>query len=80
MDGTLIDSTAGVVEAWTYFAETYPGLDVQEVLRSTLHPASGAIRTARLHLLRIIVASHGVRTVDNLRKHCHIEDPEELEV
>lgn len=34
MDGTLIDSTPGVVGAWELFAETYPGIDVQEILES----------------------------------------------
>jgi len=27
-----------------------------------------------------ISASHGIRTVDNLREHCRIEDPDILEV
>ncbi|PFH51361.1 hypothetical protein AMATHDRAFT_74925 [Amanita thiersii Skay4041] len=57
MDGTLIDSTAGVVGAWNVFKETYPHIDVQNILSS----------------------SHGVRTVDNLRKFCEIEDPVKLE-
>ncbi|KAH9942582.1 phosphatase [Amylocystis lapponica] len=57
MDGTLVDSTDGVVGAWELFAEKYPGIDVTEVLSS----------------------SHGVRTVENLRIHCGIEDPDELE-
>ncbi|OBZ77173.1 Sugar phosphatase YfbT [Grifola frondosa] len=57
MDGTLVDSTEGVVGAWELFAETYPGLDVHDILSS----------------------SHGVRTVENLRVHCGIEDPDELE-
>ncbi|KAJ3011643.1 hypothetical protein NUW54_g2108 [Trametes sanguinea] len=57
MDGTLVDSTDGVVGAWELFAEKYPGLDVTQVLSS----------------------SHGVRTVENLRLHCGITDPEELE-
>ncbi|KAF7798897.1 hypothetical protein EIP86_010125 [Pleurotus ostreatoroseus] len=57
MDGTLVDSTAGVVGAWETFAETYPGLDVENVLSS----------------------SHGVRTVENLRRYCGVEDPDELE-
>ncbi|KAI0089136.1 phosphatase [Irpex rosettiformis] len=57
MDGTLVDSTSGVVDAWKLFAETYPGIDVHEILSS----------------------SHGVRTVENLRIHCGVEDPEELE-
>ncbi|PCH41478.1 phosphatase [Wolfiporia cocos MD-104 SS10] len=57
MDGTLVDSTDGVVGAWEHFKEKYPGLDITEVLSS----------------------SHGVRTVENLRIHCGIEDPEEQE-
>ncbi|CCM05573.1 uncharacterized protein FIBRA_07800 [Fibroporia radiculosa] len=57
MDGTLVDSTAGVVGAWELFKQKYPGLDVTAVLSS----------------------SHGVRTVENLRIHCGIEDPEEQE-
>lgn len=32
MDGTLVDSTDGVVGAWELFAEKYPGLDVTVVL------------------------------------------------
>ncbi|KAI0637977.1 phosphatase [Trametes polyzona] len=57
MDGTLVDSTDGVVGAWELFAEKYPGLDVGQVLSS----------------------SHGVRTVENLKLHCGITDPDELE-
>ncbi|KAI0772034.1 phosphatase [Trametes elegans] len=57
MDGTLVDSTDGVVGAWEMFAEKYPGLNVGEVLSS----------------------AHGVRTVENLRLHCGITDPDELE-
>ncbi|KAL0949337.1 hypothetical protein HGRIS_009409 [Hohenbuehelia grisea] len=57
MDGTLLDSTAGVVGAWERFKETYPGIDIHDILNT----------------------SHGVRTVDNLKKHCGITDPDELE-
>ncbi|EJF62813.1 phosphatase [Dichomitus squalens] len=57
MDGTLVDSTDGVVGAWELFAEKYPGLDVTQVLSS----------------------SHGVRTVENLRIHCGVTDPDEQE-
>ncbi|KAF8640128.1 hypothetical protein AX17_001364 [Amanita inopinata Kibby_2008] len=57
MDGTLVDSTAGVVGAWEVFKQSYPHIDVHDILSS----------------------SHGVRTVDNLRKHCQIEDPTLLE-
>jgi len=34
MDGTLVDSTAGVIGAWETFAETYSGLDIQKILNS----------------------------------------------
>ncbi|KZV75120.1 phosphatase [Peniophora sp. CONT] len=34
MDGTLIDSTAGVVGAWNLFKQTYPGIDVHNILSS----------------------------------------------
>lgn len=32
MDGTLVDSTDGVVGAWELFKEKYPGLNVDQVL------------------------------------------------
>jgi len=48
MDGTLIDSTAGVVGAWEYWGRKNPELNIHEILRT----------------------SHGVRTIDNLRKWC----------
>lgn len=32
MDGTLVDSTAGVVGAWETFREAYPDIDVQSIL------------------------------------------------
>ncbi|ETW83734.1 hypothetical protein HETIRDRAFT_47108 [Heterobasidion irregulare TC 32-1] len=57
MDGTLVDSTAGVLGAWEIFSKTYPGFHVPDILSS----------------------AHGVRTVENLRRFCGIEDPEELE-
>jgi hypothetical protein len=34
MDGTLVDSTEGVVGAWETFAQRYVGLDVRTVLGS----------------------------------------------
>ncbi|TCD69837.1 hypothetical protein EIP91_005914 [Steccherinum ochraceum] len=34
MDGTLVDSTAGVVGAWHLFAESYPGFKVEDILSS----------------------------------------------
>jgi len=57
MDGTLVDSTAGVVGAWNNLRKTYPHLDVQNILNT----------------------SHGVRTIENLRQHLGIDDPEILE-
>ncbi|KIJ20327.1 hypothetical protein PAXINDRAFT_96547 [Paxillus involutus ATCC 200175] len=35
MDGTMVDSTAGVIGAWSIFAKTYPGLDVKTILHSS---------------------------------------------
>ncbi|KAF8138493.1 HAD-like domain-containing protein [Boletus edulis] len=35
MDGTLVDSTTGVIGAWETFAKTYPGLDVKTILHSS---------------------------------------------
>ncbi|KAH8113225.1 phosphatase [Phellopilus nigrolimitatus] len=57
MDGTLVSSTKGVIGAWHFFKETYPDLNVEEMLNT----------------------AHGVRTVDNLRIHCGLTDPKELE-
>ncbi|KAJ2931606.1 hypothetical protein H1R20_g5534, partial [Candolleomyces eurysporus] len=57
MDGTLVDSTAGVEGAWHEFSKTYPGIDVHNILSS----------------------AHGIRTVDNLKNYCGIQDPELLE-
>ncbi|KAG5732044.1 Phosphatase YfbT [Termitomyces sp. T112] len=57
MDGTLVDSTAGVVGAWELFREKYSTIDVHNILSS----------------------AHGIRTVDNLRSHCGIQDTDELE-
>lgn len=34
MDGTLVDSTKGVVGAWHTFHEKYPQLNVEEILNS----------------------------------------------
>ncbi|KAJ4478321.1 phosphatase [Lentinula aciculospora] len=56
MDGTLVNSMAGLVGAWELFKQKYPDINVEDILSS----------------------AHGVRTVDNLRKYCGIEDPEEL--
>jgi len=59
MDGTLVDSVAGVTAAWEVFAKKYPDKDinVRDILSST----------------------HGVRTAENLRRFCGVEDPDELE-
>ncbi|KAF4619286.1 hypothetical protein D9613_005101 [Agrocybe pediades] len=37
MDGTLVDSTAGVVGAWNLFRKSYPSIDVDNIL-SCKHP------------------------------------------
>ncbi|KAF8195682.1 HAD-like domain-containing protein [Mycena galopus ATCC 62051] len=35
MDGTLVDSKAGVEGAWDVFALSYPGIDVEQILSSS---------------------------------------------
>ena len=76
MDGTLVDSTKGVIGAWHFFKQTYPHLDVEKLLHSKHRSLSYKRYSANFNLL----AAHGVRTVDNLKWHCGVEDPEELEV
>lgn len=44
MDGTLLDSTAGVVGAWEKFKETYPGIDIHKILDSAWLRAFDAAR------------------------------------
>jgi len=84
MDGTLVDSTAGVVGAWNVFKETYPSIgNVEDVLSCTFFLFLSNYRQAKGTIMLngwIYVAAHGVRTVDNLRNFCKIEDPELLEV
>jgi beta-phosphoglucomutase-like phosphatase (HAD superfamily) len=61
MDGTLVDSAAGVAGAWEEFSKTYPGIDVDKILSSEhlalcllrwfillfkLHTACGQSRTS----------------------------------
>ncbi|KAG9317485.1 HAD-like domain-containing protein [Chiua virens] len=36
MDGTLVDSTTGVIGAWNTFAKTYPELDVDTILHRSV--------------------------------------------
>lgn len=76
MDGTLVDSTQGVVGAWKTFANAYPGIDVHEILSSQYYQFIWISRIAEA----LVIASHGVRTVENLRVHCGITDPDLLEV
>jgi len=33
MDGTLVDSTDGVVGAWETFQESYPDIDINKILK-----------------------------------------------
>ena len=77
MEGTLVDSTKGVVGAWHVFKQTYPHLDVEEILNSVY---SNNVLPHHYTKTRQPVASHGVRTVENLRIHCGITDSDELEV
>jgi len=44
MDGTLVDSTAGVVGAWETFQESYPEINVGKILKCERIPAMYLIR------------------------------------
>jgi hypothetical protein len=77
MDGTLVDSTLGVKGAWNLFQESYPTIDLNHIL-SCKHLIS--LSPMCYFLFLSDTASHGVRTVENLRNHCGIQDPEILKV
>lgn len=59
-----------------YFKESYPTINVDQILSS---------KPTLLFIIRppnpleFLSAAHGVRTVDNLRIYCGIDDPEKLE-
>ncbi|QRW14615.1 haloacid dehalogenase [Ceratobasidium sp. AG-Ba] len=57
MDGTLIDSTPGVLGAWDQFGKDYPFLNIEEILES----------------------SHGVRSIDTLRRWLRLDSEEKLQ-
>lgn len=76
MDGTLIDSSAGLEGAWEAFKETYPHIDVPHILEGAHVYRCSCPSFPTNHL----AGSQGVRTMDNLRDHCGITDPELLEV
>ena len=54
MDGTLVDSTNGVIGAWETFAKTYPGLDIKTILHSNYPSNNTAILT---DILQVRMAS-----------------------
>ncbi|KAG8692788.1 hypothetical protein FRC09_010958 [Ceratobasidium sp. 395] len=64
MDGTLIDSTPGVLGAWDQFGKDYPFLNIQEILEISDEATEG---------------SHGVRSIDTLRRWLRLDDEEKLE-
>jgi len=69
-----INSIAGIEGAWESFADTYPGLNVPEILARKLCLCS------LLTLCSYCSAeAHGIRTADSLRRYCGLEDPEVLE-
>lgn len=43
MDGTLVDSTTGVVGAWETFAITYPHIDVDDILSCNIPRAPSGL-------------------------------------
>jgi beta-phosphoglucomutase-like phosphatase (HAD superfamily) len=72
MDGTLINSSPAVVKAWTLFSETYP-LDLDDILKCR------SILVACVNSKLTILAAHGMRTIDVLKKWCGITDGPTLE-
>ena len=80
MDGTLVDSTPGVKGAWNLFQETYPTIDVNHILGCKHLYLQHTTQAVVLFLKVSDTASHGVRTIENLRNHCGIQDPEILKV
>jgi glycerol-1-phosphatase len=76
-DSTLLSSENGVKGAWKEFEKTYPHIDVTQILSSQCSPQS---RSRSLPFNITSTASHGVRTIDNLREHCKITDDDELQV
>ena len=79
MDGTLIDSVAGVTGSWELFAKKYPdkNINVKEILSCGSFSRYVSLLA---HISLWFIASHGIRTAENLRKYCGIEDPNELQV
>lgn len=43
MDGTLVDSTQGLAGAWDNFSQTYPDINVQEILNSAYLTGSNSL-------------------------------------
>ncbi|TFY77055.1 hypothetical protein EWM64_g6953 [Hericium alpestre] len=59
MDGTLIDSTAGVVGAWELFSKQYPWIDVHDILSSP-EPGLGDLHVRDTSLRDRALASVGI--------------------
>jgi len=78
MDGTLVDSTAGVQGAWEVFKEKYPHIDIHDILSCKKRSPVAAFPSGSNESASI--AAHGVRTVENLKKYCGVGDPAEQEV
>lgn len=57
MDGTLVDSTTGVIGAWETFAKTYPGLDVKTILHSNCPTYQSNHTSIQTRLLQVRTAS-----------------------
>jgi len=72
--GVQINSIAGIEGAWESFADTYPGLNVPEILARKLYPC--LLSTLCLYCS---TEAHGIRTADSLRRYCGLEDPKVLE-
>jgi glycerol 3-phosphatase-1 len=72
--GLQINSIAGIEGAWQSFSDTYPGLNVPEILARKLYLC--LLSTLCLYYS---TEAHGIRTADSLRRYCGLEDPKVLE-
>ena len=73
--GLQINSIAGIEGAWESFANTYPGLNVPEILARKVYRCSLSALCSDYS-----TEAHGIRTADSLRRYCGLEDPKVLEM
>jgi hypothetical protein len=73
----LIDSTPGVLGAWEQFGKDYPFLNIEEILECKVFISLLDCPYNEIFLRK---ASHGVRSIDTLRRWLRLDSEEKLEV